>query len=482
MKATVTFDASLTRTTLLLPPPASCDSHRSLSPHEGVDEDHDDDTALHIPTFASRNVTPGATDTRLAVRHQDDEEGLTKKILVHVSKRTVATDQPPATFKLRLMAPTVQGEASRRTASSAPVARGHVLQQIVMPSSNADSVPQRRFERPATALSTLSMLRTLVNNSRPPSSKPGLSVREALPPLHDQLSPNGGHKDHLVVRRSEESQHPPQQDAVIDVRQQSCGAIAIYSEKLHSLMKAALPEKLLDTSDLSPHANRDRSCFRRLSAKNGGQDEAPLAVALPHNILMPGGPTQGRNNPQNVYAPKGVKEIVTATRRMASVHSPTSHVRRLQRQLFDDLPHASKDLSSDAASDRTRPELRPTAAVVSSLKTCDGALVGRSAAHQTSVPPTTFTRQAQETAAAARHYVESKRSVIDDSVVSINGRDSVVARSQSHLNRGRERSVVMLSSTPSLGDITNRSSIFAGRNPASPLDFRQGIVQRQFNS
>lgn len=417
-------DSSITRTTLVLPPPV-VSAPRKICNHDNNDDD-DEDRGLLLPTFASRAKPE-------AMRPQSSD------IVVHFAKRTASSDLPaklPLGWALTVADNDldVKKASIRGGVNSAPVGRNN----RALLSAESHHTPHVSSEpRPSSALSTLSMLNALVTRTRPTSSA-SVSERSlvvsatranrsvVIPP---ESSPSSDNSNHLVV----------------DCRAKGRGPVTKYLEKLHFLMSSALPPALVAV------------------------DSRPTTPSKSPTDTASGSPTRSNKAAELVYGPKGVADVVAESKRIVSVHAPMGHVRRLQKQFFDELPGTAREGEQSETH-----SLRPCSASIEMLSThnSEAVIVPKPAGRALS--PTAKTKHAQEVVAAARQFLGNRRGVAEESM----------AGSKSQDPRSRERSVVMLPGTAaSFRDISNRSnSMSAKRLGPSPLDFRVGLVRKQYNS
>jgi hypothetical protein len=235
--------------------------------------------------------------------------------------------------------------------------------------------------RPTTASGNVrSMLVTLVRHTVPPRAGP--SPREASVDRYaspERCGPEGSKETGGTFCPNRNT------DRFVDVRPPSRGCIAIFRDKLHRDLDAALPQALLD-GDPS---------FTASAAPLSGAD-VPPPTALPDNVMIP---CAGRY-PEAVHGPAGIADVVREVRSIRPP-PPTSFVRDLQRQA------QSHDSSRRPPGEVEKVHLRP--------RSVDVLLGGRPRPPADVVvinrPPTETTVMSRRRVAESRRLLQSQQNV-----------------------------------------------------------------------
>nr|ACI15955.1 hypothetical protein [Bodo saltans] len=325
--ATVTLGPSLQRTTLLLPRP------RTVSPH---------DTSIPVlPSFRTRSAGGDTPSLNVAILRRS----VYTQRLLRNELRTIISDRgnfgnPSIPSKALARRGGADGDSSLKQRITSPTSLSSASTSLVIPnydlaatcSSPADAATASG--RPPTATSMVrSLLTGLVARTVPPQAGPSprtekdtLSFPIAGPP---SSSLAGGDDDTNNQKHSIGTYLPYRaHDRFVDNRPPSRGGIAIFREKLHRDLEAALPQALLD-GDVSYSAGTTSSGGD--DGNGGGAVGQP--TALPHNLLIP----CVSRYPEAVHGPTGIESVAKEASAIRQP-PPTSYVRELQRQSQMDSP------------------------------------------------------------------------------------------------------------------------------------------------
>jgi hypothetical protein len=299
--ATVTLGPSLQRTTLLLPPPRSFSSEASVPA---------------LPSFKMRSAGGDTPSLHVAMLRRS----VYTQRLLRNELRTILSDRGNFSTPSIPSRALVRGDAT----SSAKRFPSNTLQSAAPATAVTSNLDLATTEagRPPTATSMVrSLLTNLVARTVPPQAGPSPRAEKdtvGFPAARPSMSGDEDNNKHSLGTYLPFRPH----DRFVDTRPPSRGTIAIFRDKLHRDLDAALPQALLD-GDLTYSAG----------STSGGEDGLFQPTALPHNVLIP----LISRFPEAVHGPSGIESVA---KEASSIRQPppTSYVRELQRQSQMDSP------------------------------------------------------------------------------------------------------------------------------------------------